>query len=95
MGRGCDRDRPGGMTACNLDVSSGSLSHAVGVVWPELRRQRYLGLPGTFLLEEVRETALPFRVLGVRKITGYHLKAPHPEFLLLCTAVALCDTGSL
>lgn len=54
-----------------------------------------LGLPGIFLLEEVRETALPFRVLRVRKITSYHLKAPHPEFLLLCTAVALCDTESL
>ena len=39
-GRGCDRDRPRGVTAYNLDVSSGSLSHTVGVVWPELRRQR-------------------------------------------------------
>lgn len=46
-----------------------------------------LGLPGIFLLEQVRETALPFGVLRVQKITHYHLKAPHPEFLLLCLYV--------
>ena len=85
-----DRDRPGGMMAFSLDVSFGSLSHALGIVWPELRRQtekggQNLGLPGIFLLEEVRETALPFRVLRVWKITRSHLKTPHPEFLLLCT----------
>ena len=86
--------------AFSLDVSSGSLSHALGIVWPELRRQtekggQNLGLPGIFPLEEVRETALPFRVLRVRKITSSHLKTPHPEFLLLCTGVALCGTESL